>query len=209
MKNIDPKSGLKQIVTGKLYLPRRAILELIRSRRITPTQLGYFVIALISADWNQGEYRYGLIRHDIRRLAAIWNVPYSTLSDNFKKLQISGQLTTKNKLLSIVDFNDFQTFRGQYANKNCISDEVRDQIFGKSFLQSEISDSNSITEPKSLKIPFKVEFNKTPPGPLPSRLERTIEDYQRIYAEGPYTTFGTDEMMYLDQHMDAEGKYIP
>jgi hypothetical protein len=216
MKNLNPNSGLKQIAVGKLYLPRRIILENIRNKTLTPNELGYFIIALISADWNEGEYRYGLIRHEIKNLAKIWNIPESTFGGNFKKLINNGVLT---KNLNTFQVNDFEYFQKAHAYKNeSLSDEDLKEIFGNSLLETEIPkikteipNHNLSKTHKALKIASKVD-NKVFHNALVNKdtrdkvvSNRTIDDYQRIYLEGGYkegcSPLLPEDMKWIDEHI--------
>jgi len=207
MKNLNPNSGLRQICTGKLYLPRRLILELIRSKQLKPKELGYLIMAIISADWTGGEYRYGLIRHETKKLSTIWNFPYTTLQENLNKLFIKNLLSKKKGVYAVQDFDNFQTAGGQYSNKNSVSDEILEQIFGTSLLESEISDSDQTKVAKSLKIPYKIEFNTTS-NLIVNQPIKTMADYQKIYEEGSYTLLLPDDMKWLDEHITADGRTI-
>jgi len=205
MKNLNPKSGLKQISSGKLYLPRRFVLELIKNKRITVNQLGYYILAHISTDWTDEEYRYGFIRHETKQLSKIFNISYSTLNDNLNKLVEAGLITKRQDVLSINDFIHFQKAGGKYSNKNVTTDEELELIFKDLLQESENSDSNQIESTKSLKIPHKVEHKVVSKGVY----ERTNADYQRIYVEGNYSGFLPDDMRWLDDHYDANGRFIP
>lgn len=211
MKILDPNSGLRQISTGKLYIHRRLILELIRTRKISVNELGYLLVALISTDWNEGDYRYGYIRHEIQSLARLWNIPYSTLNGNLKRLTNKGILIKNQGALFV---NDFDFFQKAHAYKDIkLTDENLKQLFDNSLPNNDISESNhenscsnSNKTPKVLNVPIKVVINSNNNTEANTR---TLSDYQKIYKEGGYTTFLPEDMMWLDRHYDAEGKYIP
>jgi len=208
MKNLNPNSGLRQVCTGKIYIPRRVILEHVRNKTLTVNDLGYFIIALISADWNEGDYRYGLVRHDIRKLAKIWNIPERTLGENFKKLVKKGVLTKK---LDTFQVKDFEYFEKAHAYKNeSLSDEDLKEIFGNSLLENGfpllknvIPRSDLSKVPKVLNVSLKVVINKVN---KPELTIRTTADYTKIYDEGGYTTLLPEDMRWLDEHITADGR---
>ncbi|MBU1033454.1 hypothetical protein KKI22_00705 [Patescibacteria group bacterium] len=205
MKNRDPRSGLKQITSGKLYLPRRLILELIRSKKITVNELGYYILLTIAADWTNNEYRYGHIRHEIKNLAKIYNVSYSTLNENLNKLTDKGLVTKKEKIPIIVDYEHFEKSSGIYSNKNTTTNEELESLFGKSLFKYENSDSHQIGENNSHKIPYKVEYISNS-IPVTEKAVRTIADYQQIFQENDYRLLDSEEMEWLDNHIDHQGK---
>jgi len=208
MKNLNPNSGLRQVCTGKIYIPRRIILEHIRNKTLTVNDLGYFLIAIISADWNEGEYRYGIIRHDNKNLAKIWNISSSTLGDGFKRLMTKGVL---NKHLDAYLVNNFEYFeKARVYNNASLSDEDLKRIFGNSLLATEIPDSNNENPDsnlsktsQTLNVSNKVVINS---GTEDRVLNRTLDDYKAIYLEGSYTSLSTEDMGWLDDHVDANGK---
>jgi len=215
MKNLNPNSGLRQVCTGKIYIPRRVILEHVRNKTLTVNDLGYFIIALISADWNEGDYRYGLVRHDIRKLAKVWNIPESTLGGNLQKLINKGVLTKK---LDTFQVNDFKYFEKAHAYKNeSLSDEDLKEIFGNSLLENgfpllnpeipllnpEIPLHDLSKVPKVLNVSLKVVINKVN---KPELTIRTTADYTKIYDEGGYTTLLPEDMRWLDEHITADGR---
>jgi len=210
MKNLNPNSGLRQISTGKLYLPRKIILEHIRNKTLTTQELGYFTIAVVSSDWNEGEYRYGFIRHEIKKLAKIWNIPESTLGENFKKLVKKGVLTKK---LDAFQVKDFEYFEKAHAYKNeSLSDEDLKEIFGISLLENgfpllktEIPLHDLSKVPKVLNVSHKVVINKVA---RPENTIRTTADYTKIYEDGGYSSLLPEDMKWLDEHITSDGRTI-
>ena len=124
MKILDPISGLRQITSGKFFFPRRIALNGIRSKDISVTELGYFLIALTSTDWDKGKYRFGIIRHEPKRLAEIWSIPYPTLLQNFNSLVKEGLLSKQGGSFQITDFSEFQKATGKYSNNNTTTETI-------------------------------------------------------------------------------------
>jgi len=215
MKILDPISGLRQITSGKFFFPRRIALNGIRSKDISVTELGYFLIALTSTDWDKGKYRFGIIRHEPKRLAEIWSIPYPTLLQNFNSLVKKGLLSKQGGSFQITDFSEFQKATGKYSNNNTTTDEELVNIFGKSFLESEKSDNDSeisysyqSTTSVRYRVSNKVEDNEEVEATGKSLL-RADADYQRIYLEGNYQYLVPEDMRWLDEHFSANGRYVP
>jgi hypothetical protein len=78
MKNLNPYSGLKQLITGSYSVVRSEALDLARKHQMSPLEIGYFFMFLTSTDWDQDKYRLGLVRIDLIKLAKAWNIPPST-----------------------------------------------------------------------------------------------------------------------------------
>ena len=211
MRNLDPNSGLRQISTGKLYIPRRIVLELIKNKTLTVNDLGYLLIALISADWNEGEYRYGFIRQETKKLAKMWGMSDNTLGDGFKRLLTKGVLSKKLKTYLV---NNFEYYEKAHAYKNAsLSDEDLKEIFGNSLLETEIKnnnneipDSNLSKTSKLLNVSHKIVINKDIEDKAISY--KTLDDYQAIYLEGGYTSLLPEDMGWLDKHITADGRTL-
>ena len=64
MKNLNPYAGLNQIRRGYLCITRQMPLDNLRNGVLSVNELGYFLIFLISADWDRNQDRKGFIRYD-------------------------------------------------------------------------------------------------------------------------------------------------
>ena len=130
MKNLNPKSGLKQIVNGYLCLPRKIFFQFIKEKKLTPNELGYYLIAIMSADWDGDKYRHGFIRHELQKLSAIWGKPYGTLHGNFKKLVEKELLEVDQSTFKVKNFHNF-TSNGalEFVGDNRVKDEDLKQYF--------------------------------------------------------------------------------
>ncbi len=213
MKILDPKSGLIQVCSGAFIFPRIIALLAVRNGTISTKELGYFFIAVSSADWNEGEHRFGIIRHELKNLAKIWNIPYTTLHQNFVLLCNKGFLFRQRGCFLVKDFEKFQPPLKQH--RKSVSDEELEKIFGKSLLLSEesnlksgISDFHQVTVQQTNNVSNKVN-NNTDQYAIIQPLLRTSSDYQRIYIEGNYQGLTPDDMEWLDSHISANGSYIP
>ena len=173
--------------------------------------LGYFLIALVSADWNEGEYRYGFIRHETKKLAKIWGISKNTLSDGLKRLSDKGAL---NKVLNTYVINNFEYFQKAHAYKSPkLSDENLREIYGNSLLENgisvsktRISDSDLSKTTKLLNVSHKVGINRVDSVEVNTK---TIADYKKIYDEGGYTSLLPEDMKWLDEHITADGRTLP
>ena len=154
MKNHNPSSGLKQISRGYLYIPRDIILDLIRNRGLKLHELGFFLICLVSTDWDNSQYRFGLIRHEIKRLALIWKMPISTISNKIAKLLRIGLLSKNLDRLEVIDFAQFTHHHAQQDAKRNITDEEIQQSFPEMFTDS----NNQLGPQRKAHEPFRGSF---------------------------------------------------
>lgn len=154
MKNHNPSSGLKQISRGYLYIPRDIILDLIRHRGLKLHELGFFLICLVSTDWDNNQYRFGLIRHEIKRLALIWKMPISTVSNKIASLIRKDLLSKDQDRLEVLDFSRFTHHQAQQDAKRNITDEEIQQSFPEMFTDSK----NQLVSQRKEPAPFKDSF---------------------------------------------------
>lgn len=159
MKNLDQTSGLRQVVKGYVCLPRRIILESIKSRKMKPIDLGYFIIFLISTDWDSDPNRFGFIRHEINQLAKIWNIPYSTLEQHLKALIEKGFIVNDRKMPKILEFNLFTSSGAQDSSSIKLSDEDLKNIFPNLLHDYVIQEKPQSISPFSFSSSFKSELN--------------------------------------------------
>lgn len=225
MKNLNPSAGLRQMITGRLYLPRHVIVDMIISKKTNVSSLGYFITGLVAADWDKSDHRYGIIRHDTKFLAETLQIAPSTLADNFARLHSQGVFTKSKGCYAISNFEDFQERDSRYSNKNVISDEELFRLFGVSVanskvlksrsenpkpesdypdLQSEKPEQYKITEVNYLKSPFNDSVNSHLPINKPTVLKNK-EAYQSLAASGQYGQLTAEDMEWLDEHIDDDG----
>ena len=204
MKNLNPISGLRQITSGYIYLPRKMILELIRNKKIKPSELGYFIILLVSADWDTSIYRKGYIRHEFTRLSTIWNIPCSTLYDYSKTLRNKQLLDTGNDTLKITNFDCF-TYKGaETLVKNKPTNEYLEQLLLKSISASEISEKVEAEVPLSFSVSSNSVSNVYPRKVIIKQEIRSKEEYQKIYETGDFRSLTTEDMRCINENVNEK-----
>jgi len=159
MKNLNPYCGLNQIRKGYLCLPRQIILDSVRDKVLKVNELSYFLIFLLSADWDSDPHRKGFIRHDLKKLSGVWKIPYQTLTDNLTKLIYKKIITKERSTPKIPDFDRFTFSRANQTVRQTYTNEELEQYFDNLFPNSEIP-----LQPKRKSLPLfnsssKVEFS--------------------------------------------------
>lgn len=205
MKNLNPTAGFKQLTTGNIYLPRGMTIDLIKNKKIKFNEIGYYFIAATAADWNQGEYRFGLIRHSLKDLAIIFNVPHTTLAENFNKLAKKGLLIKKENIFKVKNFDYFQNpkaYKNKHQNNEILKQLTENSVrkTEKSEFNSEISYNNLSKRSKNFKVAIKVG-NKVS--------NRSAIDYQKIHNEESYAFLSPEDMKWIDEHILANGGTLP
>ena len=210
MKNLNPTSGLLQIVSGYLLLSRKIIVDLIRDKKMKPIELGYFTIFLISADWDDDTYRNGYIRHGLTELSTIWNIPYSTLYD-YSKILVEKQLLIINRdTLQINNFEYFTSKGIQTIVKNKPTDEYLNSLLTKPFNTSEISENDSLFTNGNNKDtpPFsgssKVEFDIYPRRVILKQKAKAEQEYEKIYKEDISPCLPPKDMRWIDENVEEK-----
>jgi len=202
MKNLNPTSGLRQIVSGYLYLPRQIIIDYVKTKKIKPSELGYFIIFLISADWDKNEYRKGFIRFKLKELAVIWNISYSTLYSNIKKLFGKELLFKEKDTLKIKDFDLFIKKGAEHLVKNKITDLEIKKLFPDSIGRFHNFENSETKNSISFKSSSKVGFNTYPKGVCIKQSVRTKESYEQIYKNGGFLSLTPDDMQWIDENIE-------
>lgn len=206
MKNLNPSAGLKQIANGYICLPRKKILELIKNRKIKPLELGYFIILLVSADWDNDEFRYGFIRHESSRLSAIWGIPYATLRDNIVELTKKGVLIADRNTPKITDFHNF-TLKGAQSfvssKTKAVSEEPKNTSSIVS-IDSEISEKSQPTDNSPFNASFKSEFNVYPRRIVIRQRVKRDEEYQQLSISAGFTKLTPEDMRWIDENVTEE-----
>jgi len=206
MKSLNPASGLKQITNGYLHFPRIMFLKLIKSKKLKPVELGYFIIFLISADWDSSLYRKGFIRHALSRLSKIWGIPYTTLYDYVKKLTDAKLLTADKNTPKINNFEHFESKGAKaFIQKNKLTDQELKFLFPKLLNNFEISEKSLAKKPSAFKDYFnvssKVESNVYPKRVIVKQGLRTNNEYKKTYNEDKYTQLTIDGMKWIDENV--------
>lgn len=204
MKNLNPKSGLKQLVSGYYCLPRKIILDEIRNNKLKPSELGYFIILLNSADWDEDEYRKGFIRHDLNKLANLWGIPNTTLYDNIKKLKAKKLLISERGAYRINNFNRFTLKGAQAYVKEKPSSEYLNQLPEISESHSELSELVQTNEAPPFNDSSKVEFNSYPKKVLIKQEVRSDEWYESIHQSEGYKYLTPEDMRWIDENLTEE-----
>lgn len=128
MRNLNPYAGLRQLVTGYLYLPRRPILEWIRGKKINSGQLGNLFVFLVSADWDKDPRRRGFIRFSDADLSDIWRIPISNLRRWREELTSIGFMEKVSGCYRITILDIFSSFGAkEFSGK--IADEEISRLF--------------------------------------------------------------------------------
>lgn len=164
MKNLNPHAGYSQLTTGTFYIPRGLILDLVRNKKLKTNELSFYILAILSADWNPGEHRYGLIRHNLKDLSQILGIPNSTFTENLNKLIDKGLLSKHSSAIRVNNFDCFQKSKAYKATNQ--NNEILEQLkqisenkSEKTDSQSDISEHNSIKLSDSFNVSFKVGNN--------------------------------------------------
>jgi hypothetical protein len=187
LKNLNPYSGLRQLTSGYICLPRLPILTKIKNKKIKPGELGYFIISLLSADWDTDPERKGSIRHNTSDLSKIWGIPQSTLSGQLLKLVKASQIENKNDVMKFVDFDQYTFMVASQNAKKKLTDEELKQLFPNllgptdvSPYNNEISEIHQIKESQSFRDSFKVLLKVDPQAKHPDLLLQ--ENSQNTYT---------------------------
>lgn len=159
MKNLNPTSGLRLITSGYMCLPRRIILQLVRNNEIKPIDLGFFIIFLISTDWDKNLHRFGYIRHEMIHLSKIWNIPYSTLEQHLTTLIKKGFIVIDRETPKIPGFHRFTPNRTQERMNTKLSDDDLKNIFPNILHDYVIPEQSQSATTHSFSSSFKSELN--------------------------------------------------
>lgn len=159
MKNLNPSSGLKQITKGYICVQRRHILELVKGGILKPNELGFYLILVLSTDWDSDKYRKGYIRHELLQLSKIWNISYSTFTDNINILVEKG-LVTKERINqqtvhSIPNFDAFTQKVASATAKEFLSNKCLKDLFPNLLSNYEISENTQANESDSFRGSYK------------------------------------------------------
>lgn len=201
MKNLNPTSGAKQIVSGYFCVPRKIVFDLIKGKKIKPIELGYFIILLSSADWDNDPYRKGYIRQELTNLSVLWDIPYSTLFDYIKKLKDGNLLLSENNAYKINNFENFTSKGAQLYVKEKPTNEYLNKLFIKSENVSEISDSTKAETTAPFRDSSKIGFDVYPKTVVIKQDVRSKEEYERMYKDGGFQGLLPDDMRWIDENV--------
>lgn len=212
--NINPYSGLKQIISGSYHVPRFEIVELARRYKLKPLEIGAYIMFYTSADWDDDIYRNGYIRTDFKQLAKVWNVPLSTLNDNLKRLILKGVIVRGDKgIPKIINFEKFSYSGSAQTAKIKRSNEFVESYFGNLDFKNEIP---STPKPK-VAIPFKNTFKErfndesinnnvvnVVSNPPKKSIVKSDEEYQKLFDENPNLP-NPEDMKWIDKESERLG----
>jgi hypothetical protein len=201
MKNLNPTSGAKQLVSGYFCVPRKIVFDLIKGKKIKPSELGYFIILLSSADWDNDPYRKGYIRQELTKLSALWDIPYSTLFDYIKRLKDGNLLISENNAHKINNFENFTSKGAQLYVKEKPTNEYLNNIFTKSENVSEISDNAKAETTTPFRDSSKIGFDVYPKTVVIKQDVRSKEEYERIYIDGDFQGLSVEDMQWIDENI--------
>lgn len=204
MKNLNPASGLKQIVSGYICLPRKIIFELIKDKKIKPSELGFFIILLISADWDNDIYRKGYIRHEWTKLSNIWEIPYTTLYDYIKKFRDKQLLTINNNTPQIINFEEFTSKGAQVFVKDKPTNQDLKKLFPKLLNISEISEHDEAKDVYHFRGSSKDIFNVYSRRVIIRQETRTQKQYEKTYKDCNFLSLMPDDMQWIDENVTEE-----
>lgn len=204
MKNLNPASGLKQITSGYICLPRKAVVELIKDKEINQLELGYFIIFLISADWDTDVFRNGFIRHELPRLSEIWGIPYTTLQEHATNLVKQHLLITEKNTLKINNFEQFTSKGAQAFVKNKPTNQDLKRFFPELLNASEISENDEAKDMLHFRGSSKGKFNVYSRRVIIKQEIRTQEQYEKIYKDGNFLSLMPDDMRWIDENVTEE-----
>jgi len=213
MKNLNPRNGLRQIITGGIYITRYDVIDLVITKKLTPNQLAYFLMFLVSADWDPGEFRQGYIRHDLKRLARIWGKPYTTVMSHLKKLTDKNVILNKHKTPQIANLSYFNSTLAKLNFRKTYTDEFIDNYFKNLDNKSEKSDSVKLKVDVSIKDPIKGDIRVIPETVYTNKVVvirqeiRSDEEYEKLYRENPNLPLPKD-MRNIDMDPNAEEKIV-
>jgi len=185
LKNLNPLKGLRQLSSGYVYLPRKFILEAVRGKRLTLSELGGYLIFVLSADWDVSQYRLGYIRFTQLELADIWILSSSTLSRLKDRFVKRGFLRESLGTVQIENYQELFTYSGvKGITKTGVSNKEIEAIFlnpQEQNLESQPKIANK-QSPKAknqslFKSSFKNEFNGLGNVRLPSKRHTGIRNY--------------------------------
>lgn len=204
MKNLNPASGLKQIVNGYICLPRKIIFEFIRDKKIKPAELGYFIILLNSADWDNDIHRKGYVRHELTKLSAIWDIPYTTLYGYARILQDKQLLIIERNTPKINNFDWFTSKGAQTFVKNKPANEYLNKLFPNLLNTSEISENDEAKDTLPFRVSSKVEFNVYPRRVIIKQELRTKEEYEKMYQDSDFQCLTPEDMQWVDENIEEK-----
>ncbi len=209
-KNINPYSGLKQMISGSYHVPRMVIFELVKRHKLKLSELGYYFAFLTSADWDSSEYRNGYIRIDFDQLAKAWNTPVSTLRDNLNKLIEKGVISTgEKKLPKMVNFENYTYSGASLMAKSKYSNEFLEKYFDNLELKNDISFSTKPNTPQPFKSSSKDKSKDGREIDVVSESRkifvRSDEEYQKMFDENP-NSLTPEDMKDIDRW--SENLYI-
>lgn len=124
MKNLNPQAGRQQLLNGYCSLPRIAVITILNEANIS--LLSYLVMAITIADWDRGQYRFGIIRYSSRELATLFSISHTTLQRNFRKLMELGWLIwdEENKVYKVTNYETYSLRGAQQLSKE-ISEQIK------------------------------------------------------------------------------------
>lgn len=198
-KNINPYSGLKEIISGFFYVPRIKIVDLARKYGLKPLEIGYYLILLTSVDWHEDKYRKGYIRIDLENLAKIWNIPITTFRENINRLIDKGLVVLGDKKLPIfVDFESHTNHGYSQIAKTKYSDEFLSKYFENLELENEIPYFLKPNATNFFKTSSKKEFkDDLNISNCNKSYVRSDAEYKKIHDENP-NSLTIEEMKSID-----------
>lgn len=209
MKNLNPVSGLKQITGGYICLPRKIVVELLKNKKLKQLELGYFIIFLVSADWDTDVFRNGFIRHELPRLSRIWGIPYTTLQEHAINLVKKQLLVTEKNTLKINNFEQFTSKGAQVFVKDKPTVQDLKKLFPKLLNISEISENNEAKDTFPFRDSSKDKFNVYSRRVIIKQEVRSDKEYQQIYNDGDYTSLTHNYMKWIDENVTEEVEVGP
>lgn len=206
MKNLNPRSGLRQLISGYFPTQRKFIFELVQSGKLSANELGYYLIFITSADWDRSEHRKAFIRHSIADIAKLWSIKPSTLRFNLNKLVERKLIAYESNTPKIVDFDEFTLHRAQ-NNKVKLTDEELDAYFSYLKSDSNILNKSEFRNCDSFKSSFKSGFNSSSVNGV--QQVRSEKEYESDWLDmGSPDEFTPEDMKWIDENLHEDPEVV-
>jgi predicted transcriptional regulator len=187
MKNLNPRSGLRQVITGGYNVARKDIFDLIKKKHLTFAEIGYYLLFFTVADWDKNKNRYGCIRHEIKDLSTYLELPYSTINDNLNRLVKKNVIEIYNSTPRIVNFDWVDRTIMNLKFKEKFDDEFLENYFENSSHKCENSQILGLKQSKSIRDSIKDEIKDNYQNKIVviRQNPRTDEEYKKLFEENP------------------------
>lgn len=189
MKNLNPVAGYKQSITGHFYVMRKTILDLVREMKLTPSEVGYFMMFVVCADWDRDHNRYGFIRLESKELASVLGKPEKTIKLNIKKLIAKGLIEEIDGYPKIVGFEKFTYTSAVHGSKEKFTDVEVAEYFGIKGVHESVTTVTKYQKCDKKEEVFEASrglaFRDSNKDKNKDGNGRTKEEYEEMYRKNP------------------------